>query len=147
MIYCQKCGYRNPEDAPKCVHCGEDLSRKLLGENERPLVQKLHQQENVARERKDTAMSFIVLGSIFVILGALFFILSFKLPYAAAAEKVLIVTCFEFWVSIIALVLGFGGLTYGFVLLGLNLKKLRIIRNDIAYIREHQTPVVPNKGK
>jgi hypothetical protein len=110
MIYCQKCGAANTDEAKNCAKCGEALSEKIEAENERPLVQKLHQQENVAREKNDTAMSFIILGIIFIILGLIFFVLSFKLPYAAAQSKVLIITCFEFWVSVISLAGGIASL-------------------------------------
>jgi hypothetical protein len=144
MIYCQKCGAANPDEAKNCAKCGEPLSEVIEAENERPLVQKLHQQENVAREKNDTAMSFIILGIIFIILGIVFFVLSFKLPYAAAQSKVLIITCFEFWVSMVALVGGVGSLVYGLVVLSKNLHLLKTLKTDIDYIREHKTPKVPN---
>jgi hypothetical protein len=145
MIYCQKCGSVNADDAAKCAKCGEALTEKIDDDNERPLVQKLHQQENKARESNDTAMSFIILGIIFIILGLVFFVLSFKLPYAAAQNKVLIVTCFEFWVSLISLTGGAGSLVYGLIVLSKNLRKLKVLKTDIDYIRQHKSAKVPNR--
>lgn len=145
MIYCQHCGTKNPNEAKECQSCHEPLSDKLVTENERPLVQKLHQAENVSREKNDSAMSFIVLGSIFLILGIIFFVLSFKLPNATALTKKLITTCFEFWVAMAGLFGGGGCLIYGLVKLIINLTKLKELAVDIAYIREHKTPIVPDK--
>lgn len=145
MIYCQACGYKNDESVATCSKCGAALSAALIDDNERPLVQKLHQAENVARERKDGAMSFIVIGSILLILGIIFFVLSFKLPNATAISKVLITTCFEFWVSMFGLVVGGASLAFGVALLVLCLMKLKTLKEDIESIRSSKSPVVAGK--
>lgn len=147
MIYCQKCGTKNPKGSESCKKCGASLPETLVDGNERPLVQKLHQAENVYREKKDSAMSFIVIGSILLILGAIFFVLSFKLPTATAANKVLITSCFEFWVSMVGLIGGGGCLIYGLTLLFLCLNKLKELKEDIVTIRAEKSPVIPETKK
>jgi hypothetical protein len=145
MIYCQKCGAKNADEATVCAKCGETLKADFADGNERPLVQKLHQKENAIREKDDGAMSFIILGSIFIVIGILFFVLSFKLPYAAAVSKVLIVTCFEFWVALIALIGGSAALAYGLVVLCLGLRALKVLKKDIEFIRANKTARVPDE--
>ena len=92
-------------------------------------------------------MSFIVMGSILLILGAIFFVLSFKLPTATAANKVLITSCFEFWVSMVGLIGGGGCLIYGLTLLFLCLNKLKELKEDIVTIRAEKSPVIPETKK
>ena len=147
MIYCQKCGTKNSKENEVCKKCGAPLEETLTDGNERPLVQKLHQMENVYREKKDSAMSFVVIGSILLILGVIFFVLSFKLPSATAANKVLITTCFEFWVSMVGLIGGGACFIYGLVLLFLCLNKLKVLKEDIVTIRTSKSPLIPDPQK
>ncbi len=147
MIYCQKCGTKNSKENEVCKKCGAPLEETLTDGNERPLVQKLHQMENVYREKKDSAMSFVVIGSILLILGVIFFVLSFKLPSATAANKVLIPTCFEFWVSMVGLIGGGACFVYGLVLLFFCLNKLKVLREDIVTIRTTKSPLIPDPQK
>lgn len=142
MIYCQHCASKNPDGAEVCQKCGEVIEATLENENERPLVQKLHQKENVSREKIDSAMAFIVLGIIFIVMGAIFFVLSFKLPNATAINKELSFTCFEFYVSVVGLGGGGAMLIYGLVKLIRHLGLLKVYKQDIDEIRANKSPTV-----
>lgn len=115
-MYCIKCGRENEKLEGNCQYCGEPLVEHDLDHEETRLLNKaLHNRINVSREKVDNSLSLIVLGSTFLIIGILFFFLSFKLPNAAAHNKVVTVTCFEFWVSMAGLGAGAVLLIWGLI--------------------------------
>ena len=116
-MYCIKCGKQIKKSADeKCPYCGESLANHELSYDEtRSLNKALHNRLNSSREEVDNAMVFVILGATIFLVGFLFFFLSFKLPNAASHSKVITITCFEFWVSMVGLVFGFAGLTTGLV--------------------------------
>lgn len=114
-MYCINCGknLKNVE-GNTCPNCGHVLVEGEFSYDETRMLNKaLHNRLNKSREEVDNAMVFVVLGTTLFIVGFLFFFLSFKLPSAASHNKVITVTCFEFWVSMVGLVLGFAGLSSG----------------------------------
>lgn len=115
-MYCIKCGKNVQNTNGVCPACGAPLvDHELDYEETRSLNKALHNRLNSSREEVDNAMVFVVLGATLFIVGFLFFFLSFKLPNAAANQKVITVNCFEFWVSMAGLGVGGVGLIIGLV--------------------------------
>ncbi len=118
-MYCTQCGKKvvAPKEGQVCEKCGAPLiiKEELDNDETRSLNKALHNRLNKSREEVDNAMVFVVLGATLLIVGVLFFFLSFKLPNASARYKVLTVTCFEFWVSMVGLVAGAAGLISGLI--------------------------------
>jgi formate-dependent nitrite reductase membrane component NrfD len=128
-MYCIHCGKNNKTQTEICEHCGQAMiARELDYEETRTLSKSLHNRLNASREEVDNAMVFIVLGSTLFIIGILFFFLSFKLPTAASLNKVITITCFEFWVSMAGLVIGGVMLTIGLIRL---IKQKAIVQTEI----------------
>ena len=108
-MYCIHCGKDNKDiESGVCKFCGAELitNRELDHEEERTLSQHLHDRFNKSREIVDNALVFIVLGATLMIIGALFFFLAHKVDQDTF-EKVLKISCTEFWVSMAGL--GVGG--------------------------------------
>lgn len=121
-----------------CPYCGHKVILHELDHDEmREFNKSLHNRFNVSREKVDNALVKIVLGSTLLIVGILFFILSFKLPNVASPEKVLTITCFEFWVSMFGL--GVGGALLIIGLISLIYQKIFVqteinkTLNDVQY--------------
>jgi hypothetical protein len=136
MFYCIKCGHEEKNKFAVCKKCGQPFVEALDHDTARTLVQRLHTNENVSHERVDSAMVFIVLGSIFLIIGALFFSLSYKLPDSQAIDKVLTFTCFEFYVSMAGIGAGGFMLIFGAIKLIINEIKLNRLKEKIYDLRE-----------
>ncbi|MGM9873361.1 MAG: hypothetical protein ACI31G_00355 [Bacilli bacterium] len=121
-----------------CPYCGHEVILHELDHDEtREFNKALHNRFNVSREKVDNALVKVVLGSTLLIIGLLFFVLSFKLPNAAIPDKVLTITCFEFWVSMFGLVVGGVLLIMGVVSLiyekTIVQKEINETLNDVQY--------------
>ena len=139
-MYCTNCGKKinNPKDGHLCEYCSSELITKDLDyEQTRSLNKALHNRLNKSREEVDNAMVFVTLGLTLFLVGFLFFFLSFKLPNAAAHDKVLTITCFEFWVSMAGLVIGGAGLISGLIRVGI--QKLKVQKEILRVLKAVQT--------
>ena len=61
----------------------ERSSEKIDQDTRTKVVQALHREANAYGERRDSSMSFLVLGAIFLVIGFIFLMLSYK-PYISA---------------------------------------------------------------
>lgn len=138
-MYCIYCGKKvKDESADTCPFCGKEMIKAELDHDQtRQFSKTLHNNLNKSRENFDNAMVFVVLGAILFAIGFLFFFLAFKLPNAASHDKILTVTCPEFWVSMVGLVGGAAGLIYGTIRVTLELlaqkkimRVLRLVQNE-----------------
>ena len=138
-MYCIHCGKEimNPKEGHLCEYCSEELVKQDLDHEQTRLLNKaLHNRLNKSREEVDNAMVFVTLGLTLFLVGFLFFFLSFKLPNAAAHDKVLTVTCFEFWVSMAGLAIGGAGLISG--LIRVFIQKLKVQKEILRVLKAVQ---------
>lgn len=153
-VYCPKCFKRVAEDnktkkIPEKCACGEAIAdHELTIEEKTPLIQALHKKENHYRDLNDRAMSGVVLGAILVIVGIIFFNLAYKLDLNNPADntKHLTTTTFEFWVSVVALVVGGAAFIYGIVQLIYDARHLRVLKHDISSIHGKNRSGVEKTG-
>ncbi len=107
-MYCTHCGKYNKNSVDgHCAFCKGELirDRELTYEEERSLSQRLHDRFNKSREAVDNALVFIVVGATLLVIGALFLFLSYKVDQETF-DKVIKITCTEFWVSMAGLGIG-----------------------------------------
>lgn len=137
---CKECLGKNNVSVATCKHCGNEIVTTLNGDGEiRPIVQKLHKKTNDLRHYMSHALSALVIGAIFLIIAFFFYYLSFSSSVDPdTAEKIYVVntSCSEFWVSMVALIIGgvlfFGGLVCSLVIS----RNKRQVLADVEHIRE-----------
>ena len=144
-VYCSHCGFRQKvgpvtgkTDPVNCQKCQKPLNETLSADEQTSLVQILHKRETHFRDVDDGAMTFLVLGIIFLILGGIFFSLAFKLNLSDTTDNVrhLDFTTFEFWIAAALLLSGAVGTIYAIVRLVIGARNLRVLKHDIAQIRD-----------
>ena len=113
----------------------ERSSEKIDQDTRTKVVQALHREANAYGERRDSSMSFLVLGAIFLVIGFIFLMLSYK-PYTVNGQsfRILRFDSLEFGISAAGLVIGGIGFLYGLVLAILFTRRIRVLRHDIDYI-------------
>jgi len=155
MIFCKHCAKKistkkasEAGQVLRCPNCGKEVSAKLEENEIRPLVQKLHKNNNYYRNRIDTGLSFIVIGLTLAIIGLIFYYLAFKLAAADPNDpstKTFILNreSSEYWVFVVGV--GVGGLLFvGGLTLSLTFASMRrATRLNVEYIRAHKTAEVP----
>jgi len=151
MIFCKHCAKKisskkalEAGQTLRCPDCGNEVTAKLEDDEIRPLVQKLHKNNNYYRNKIDTGLSFIVIGMTLAIIGLIFYYLAFKLAAADPNDpstKTFILNrdSSEYWVFVVGV--GVGGVL---LLSGLALSltfafKRRAVRLSVEYIRAHKT--------
>ncbi len=148
---CKECLRKNDVSATTCKHCGNEIVNTLNGDGEiRPIVQKLHKKTNDLRHYMSHALSALVIGAILLVIAFFFYYLSFSSSVDPdTAEKIYVVntSCSEFWVSMVALIIGGILFLVGLICALAISRSKRQVLADIDHIREtgklESSPVKP----
>ncbi len=139
-IYCKECLKKNKDSDETCPHCGNEMVNTLNGEEEiRPFVQRLHKKTNDLRHYISHSLSAVVIGAILLIIAFFFYYLSFKTSVdQSTGMKVSTVntSCSEFWVSMVAMIVGGISFIAGTVISLVIYRQKRQVLADIDSIRE-----------
>ena len=134
--YCPDCkkSFDYHKHGDTCPFCGKKIPETIDQEIRTPLVQSLHREANRIGDKRDGAMSFLVLGAIFHIVGIIFVSLSYKPISATNTTKAIRFDSLEFVISLLGIVIGGASFLYGLVRAILFTRKIRVLHHDIAYI-------------
>lgn len=135
-LYCPECkkAVLVSEDRV-CPECGKAIPETIDQEIRTPLAQGLHRSLNANAEKRDAAMSWVVLGAIFLIIGLIFIQLSFKVVSSGSeGERMLAADSLEFVIAMLGTCGGGLALLYGIVKAVYFGRKARVLAHDIDYI-------------
>ena len=149
--YCPECLKRSKSPVSVCPHCGKAMGTSLSSEDDiRHFVQKLHKKTNDLRHYMSHTLSALVIGAILLVIAFFFYYLSFVTSVdKSTGLKVSVVntSCVEFWVSMVALVVGGILFLTGLILSLVVSRQKRQVLADIDHVRESgdlsSTPVKP----
>lgn len=128
--HCLYCFHTMEDNQNDCPHCHKDNDTSNLTEEERHALHQLcHGRINRASSMKDSAMTFIVTGGILLIIGIIFLLLTYR--YNTRHVRVWVLNSVQFVICIIGLSCGTGFLTYGFIRLGMALRRLNYYKEII----------------
>lgn len=134
--YCSHCqaGFNYAKNGNVCPLCGKEIPETIDQDVRTPLVQALHRKANEYGDKRDGAMSFLVLGAIFLIVGIIFITLSYKPISATNTNKAIRPDSLEFVISMLGIVLGGASFIYGSIRAIIYTRLIRVLHHDIAYI-------------
>lgn len=143
--YCLSCGHivTPKEGESVCPRCGGGLTSMPTPEEAKAFSVKVHGDRTTAKEKYNTAMCFVVLGTIALILGILFMILSMQ----RVRNQIVGVNpaSFQFVISIICLVLGGAALGYGLFVVIKALKTISQANREIIAVGRLYSVKKPKK--
>ena len=136
MNYCPDC--KKAFDSSKfdrvCPGCGREIPATIDQDTRTSLVQSMHRSANAYGDKRDRAMSFVVLGAIFLVIGIIFIALSFKPVSVNDNTRVIRPDSLEFVISMLGIVGGGIAFIYGCSAAIFFTRKVRVLHHDIDYI-------------
>ncbi len=134
--YCPDCkkAFIGKAKGDACPTCGKVPPESIDQDIRTPLVQSLHREATANADKRDAAMSFLVLGAIFLVIGFIFLQLSYKPVSQTDSTKVIRPGSLEFVVSMLGIVLGGAAFVYGVARAVYHTRKIRVLHHDIDYI-------------
>ncbi len=136
MKYCPHCkkAFDPSRTHGACPTCRIEPPEAIDQDTRTSLVQALHRKANAYGDKRDGAMSFVVLGAIFLVIGLIFFVLSFKPVSVDDNTRVIRPDSLEFVVSMLGICGGGLAFLYGSVRAIVFTRKVRVLHHDIDYI-------------
>ena len=127
MKRCIYCGKKINNDEPICPHCGKNMNSNSLNNEEiHNIIRNSYKEITKNQEKRDSSLSFLVIGGILLVVFSIFLVLSFR--YNTAKIKVFNPTSIEFVVSMIC-----GSLSL--ILISVGTIRLTIATNNLRFYK------------
>ena len=133
MKRCIYCGSQIKENEPICPSCGKSMNPDSMSEDDVHFArQHAYGEVSKGENKRDSALTFYVIGGILLILGIVFFVLSFR--FNTAKIRVFRPLSVEFFVSMILLSISIALLTIGTIRIVGSLKTISFYKGVIKEI-------------